>query len=66
MTKTLLTIGQGYSANALTGHLAPKGWKLFGTTRSPEKFPAIQALGVSPFLFPEGDLTDALSRQHTC
>ena len=61
MTKTLLTIGQGYSANALTGHLAPKGWKLFGTTRSPEKFPAIQALGVSPLLFPEGDLTDALS-----
>ena len=61
MTKTLLTIGQGYSANALTGHLAPNGWKLFGTTRSPEKFPAIQALGVSPLLFPEGDLTDALS-----
>ena len=61
MTKTLLTIGQGYSANALTGHLAPKGWKLFGTTRSPEKFPAIQVLGVSPLLFPEGDLTDALS-----
>ena len=61
MTKTLLTIGQGYSANALTGHLAPKGWKLFGTTRSPEKFPAIQALGVSPLLFPEGDLTEALS-----
>lgn len=61
MTKTLLTIGQGYSANALTGHLAPKGWKLFGTTRSPEKFPAIQALGVSPLLFPEGDLTGALS-----
>ena len=61
MTKTLLTIGQGYSANALTGHLAPKAWKLFGTTRSPEKFPAIQALGVSPLLFPEGDLTDALS-----
>jgi nucleoside-diphosphate-sugar epimerase len=61
MTKTLLTIGQGYSANALVGRLVPKGWKLFGTTRSPEKFAAIQALGVIPLLFPEGDLKDALS-----
>ncbi|MGB1178675.1 MAG: SDR family oxidoreductase [Lentibacter algarum] len=61
MTKTLLTIGQGYSANALAGRLSPKGWKLFGTTRSPEKFAAIQSLGVIPLIFPEGDLTDALS-----
>ena len=62
MTQTLLTIGQGYSANALAKRLAPKGWQLFGTTRSPEKYAAIQAQGVTPLLFPEGDLTGALSK----
>ena len=62
MTQTLLTIGQGYSANALAKRLAPEGWQLFGTTRSPEKYAAIKAQGVTPLLFPDGDLTDALSK----
>lgn len=62
MTKTLLTIGQGYTASALTKRLTAEGWQLFGTTRSPEKFASIKAQGVTPLLFPGGDLTGALAQ----
>ena len=62
MTKTLLTIGQGYTANALTRRLAPEGWQLFGTTRSAEKCAAIKAQGVTPLVWPEGDISAALEQ----
>ena len=62
MTKTLLTIGQGYTANALTRRLAPEGWQLFGTTRSAEKCAAIKAQGVTPLVWPEGDISAALKQ----
>jgi nucleoside-diphosphate-sugar epimerase len=61
MTNTLLTIGHGFSASALTRLLAPLGWRMFGTTRSPEKFAALKAQGVTPLLFPGGNLTEALA-----
>ena len=46
MTKTLFTFGHGFSAAALARLLAPRGWRLFGTTRNPAKFAALQAAGV--------------------
>lgn len=62
MSKTLLTIGQGYTANALTRRLVPEGWQLFGTTRSAAKCAAIEARGVTPLLWPGGDIRQALAR----
>jgi nucleoside-diphosphate-sugar epimerase len=62
MSNTLLSIGHGYSARALAQRLLPLGWQISGTTRSPEKFAALKAEGVTPRLFPGGDLTEALDK----
>ncbi len=59
MSGTLLTLGHGYSAEALARRLAPKGWRLYGTTRAEARFDAIRAQGVEPLLWP--DVTDALA-----
>ncbi|MCX8228297.1 MAG: SDR family NAD(P)-dependent oxidoreductase, partial [Sulfitobacter sp.] len=37
MDKTLLSIGHGYSAQALAKRLLPNGWRIVGTTRSADK-----------------------------
>ena len=38
MDLTLLCFGHGYTARALTPYLINRGWKVFGTTRSKDKF----------------------------
>ena len=43
MTNTLLSFGHGYSAQALARLLLPQGWRIYGTTRSPEKAAALLA-----------------------
>lgn len=60
MTKTLLSLGHGYSARALSTVLIPQGWRIHGTTRSPEKAEALRGEGVIPHVLP-GDLTTALA-----
>lgn len=52
MDKTLLSIGHGYSARALARRLLPKGWRIIGTTRSPENADALAATGVEPLVWP--------------
>ncbi|WP_093118034.1 SDR family oxidoreductase [Salinihabitans flavidus] len=52
MTRTLLSLGHGYSARALAARLVPKGWRVIGTTRKPEKFEAFRAEGVEPLSWP--------------
>jgi nucleoside-diphosphate-sugar epimerase len=37
MTKTLLCLGFGYTAQALAKRLLPKGWRVIGTAREPVK-----------------------------
>ena len=37
MTKTLLSLGHGFSARALSDLLLPQGWVIHGTTRSADK-----------------------------
>jgi nucleoside-diphosphate-sugar epimerase len=37
MTPTLLSLGHGYSASALARRLQPQGWRVIGTTRSPDR-----------------------------
>jgi dTDP-4-dehydrorhamnose reductase len=47
----LFVFGLGYSARAAVARLRPNLRSAWGTTRDPEKFPAIEALGVTPLLF---------------
>ncbi len=59
MEKTLLSFGHGYSARALAARLVPQGWTVYGTTRKEAKFAALQDEGVTPVLWPDGDLSTA-------
>ncbi|KUJ78138.1 NAD(P)-dependent oxidoreductase [Ruegeria marisrubri] len=52
MTGTLLSFGHGYSARALSRLLAPRGWRIIGTTRNPEQLPRIEGAGAEPLLWP--------------
>ncbi|MFG6543082.1 SDR family oxidoreductase [Sulfitobacter sp. M22298] len=52
MTKTLFSFGHGYSAQALSRILAPKGWKTVGSTRDREGMAAIRAFGAEPLIWP--------------
>lgn len=62
MEKTLISFGHGYSARALARRLVPQGWTVFGTTRNPDKARALTAEGVTPILWPQGDLKAALAK----
>ncbi|SHH47625.1 SDR family oxidoreductase [Cognatishimia maritima] len=59
MTKTLLSLGHGLSAQTLTKHLHADGWRVIGTTRKADKAERLRAGGVEPLLWP-CDLTEVL------
>lgn len=59
--KTLLSLGHGYSAQALARLLIPLGWTVIGTTRSAAKADALRAQGVIPLLW-QDDLAPALAQ----
>lgn len=52
MTGTLFSFGHGYSAQALSRQLAPKGWRIVGTTRDPAQSATIRASGTDPLVWP--------------
>jgi nucleoside-diphosphate-sugar epimerase len=54
MTKShvLLSLGHGYSAQALARRVMARGWGVIGTTRSPAKAEAIRATGAEAVLWP--------------
>lgn len=56
MTKTLLSIGHGFSARALTPLLLKRGWAIIGTTRSEEKAALLQSEGITPLIWPGNPL----------
>lgn len=58
---TLLSIGHGYSAQALARRLIPQGWQVIGTTRSRAKADLMRAEGVEPLLLP-ASLAPAMGR----
>ncbi len=58
---TLLTLGHGYSAQALADLLIPQGWQVIGTARTVDRAAALQAAGVEALLYP-CDLGEALAR----
>ncbi|MCT4556197.1 MAG: SDR family oxidoreductase [Pelagimonas sp.] len=51
MTKTLLSLGHGFSARALTPLLLERGFKVIGTTRSADKARAIESEGAEALLW---------------
>ncbi|MGR3292165.1 MAG: SDR family oxidoreductase [Paracoccaceae bacterium] len=60
MTGKLLSIGHGYTARALAQVLLPKGWQIVGTVRSADKAAEIAAEGITPLIWPDTDLSDAI------
>jgi len=58
----LLSLGHGYSAQALGRLLRPKGWRIIGTTRSAAGAEALRAQGVEPLIWPGEPLAPALSQ----
>ncbi|WP_299846253.1 SDR family oxidoreductase [uncultured Roseovarius sp.] len=62
MSKTLISFGHGYSAQALAKILVPQGWTIYGTTRSESKFNALKDTGIIPVMWPDGDLDAAFDR----
>jgi len=60
MGGTLLSLGHGYSARALARRLG-SGWRVIGTTRSPEKAAALREEGVEPRVWPGTDLADDIA-----
>jgi nucleoside-diphosphate-sugar epimerase len=56
MTKTLLSIGHGFSARALAPLLIAEGWRVIGTTRTAEKAEILRGEGVEPIIWPGGEL----------
>ena len=52
MKNTLLSIGHGFSAQALARRLLETEWRVIGTTRSAEKADALRAQGVDALIWP--------------
>lgn len=54
MTKTLLSIGHGYCAQALAAVLMPQGWRVIGTSRDQAGAQAVRATGAEAVIWAEG------------
>ncbi|MFV0359774.1 SDR family oxidoreductase, partial [Tropicimonas sp.] len=64
MTRTLLTLGHGYTARTLIRHLQsaePDAWRFVGTTRAQDKPAGLPGKNVDLHLWPGSDLTDAIA-----
>ena len=61
MDKVLFSFGHGFSARALADILVPRGWRIYGTTRSADKMDGIAATGVEPVLWPGTDVSALLA-----
>lgn len=62
MAPTLLSIGHGYSAQALGRALASQGWRILATTRSPEKAAKLAEHGCEAIVWPGEGLEDAIAQ----
>lgn len=60
--KTLLSIGHGYSAQALARLLLPDGWRIIGTTRTEDQAQALRATGITALVWPGTDLRPWLAQ----
>ncbi|MGG7566088.1 SDR family oxidoreductase [Rhodovulum sp. DZ06] len=55
MPGTLLSLGHGYTARALSRRLVAQGWRVIGTTRDEGKAAQIRAEGAEAVVFPPED-----------
>ena len=62
MEKSLLSFGHGYSARALAARVIPLGWRVYGTTRSPNTADKMRADGVTPLIWGDARITDVLDQ----
>lgn len=63
MTRVLLSLGHGFSARFLASDLlAEGGWRIIGTTRSPEKLEALRATGIEAILWERDAVAEALAQ----
>ncbi len=62
MTGTLLSLGHGYTAQALARLLLPQGWRILGTSRTPAHLAAMEAQGVEAHPWPGADLAPLLAQ----
>lgn len=62
MTQTLLTLGHGYSADALARVLLPQGWRVLGTARQSEKCDRLRDSGITPVAWEAETLKTALAQ----
>jgi nucleoside-diphosphate-sugar epimerase len=60
MTGVLLSIGHGYSAQALGRLLLARGWRVIGTTRDPARAEALRAEGFEMLAWPPIDPAAAI------
>lgn len=61
MAGVLLSLGHGYSAQALGRLLLPRGWRVIGTTRDPARARALAGAGVQALVWPGTDLAPAFA-----
>ena len=54
--KVLLSLGHGYSAQALARLLLPEGWRIIATTRHATQAEKLKATGVEALIWPGNDL----------
>lgn len=62
MIPTLLSFGHGYSARAFSRLVLERGWRVFGTTRSPQKAEVLRRENVLPIVWPGSDVSLALDQ----
>ena len=61
MTIDLLCIGCGYSARAMARRVLDAGGRVTGTTRSDDKAERLKAEGITPAIWPGGDLASQIA-----
>lgn len=61
MKNHLLSFGHGYSAQTLGRILISQDWSITGTTRDSKNLVAIETQGATAVLWPDTDLSDAIS-----
>ncbi len=62
MIPTLLAFGHGFSARAFSRLVLDRGWRVIGTTRSPDKADALRRDGAEPVIWPGSDMKIALAQ----
>lgn len=68
MSETMLILGAGFSGLAIASAAKRAGWRVFGTSRSPDRFGELERAGVEPLVFDGTNRTptlDAALRQST-